>query len=115
MEKVYSYEELVALYGQIIQDRVRKNLERKNAEIFSNISSICAALNVEEYGWKNSPEGFANWVERMAQEGIFPESAKNELLRLWKSHNDADEEWKAIYYACRNMVRPNFYKSNLSY
>lgn len=98
--KVYSCEELVSRYGRVIQDHVRnESLELAN-EIFSNISAICVAFNVQEYDWKNSSEGFANWVVRKAENGDFPESAKNELLRLWKSHNDADEEWKAVYYAC---------------
>lgn len=98
--KVYNCEELVSRYGRVIQDHVREETDKLANEIFSNISAICVAFNVQEYDWKNSPEGFANWVVRKAENGDFPESAKNELLRLWKSHNDADEEWKAVYYAC---------------
>jgi hypothetical protein len=103
--KVYSCEEILAHYYHIIQDHVRKQTELVESEIHSNISAISQALHVEEYDWNNSSEGFDNWIVRKADGGEFPESAKNELLRLWKLLNEADEEWKAVYYACKQMKK----------
>jgi len=100
--KVYDCEELVARYGRVIIEHVRQETQRASDEVFSNISAICHALNVTEYDWKDSSEGFENWVVRMVEEGNFPESVKNELLSLWKRHKSADEEFKAVYYGSRH-------------
>jgi hypothetical protein len=104
MDKVYSAEEIVKNYGHLIEEVVRERTSTISNRCIEDIDTICESIGIE-YDWKNSSEGFENWLPRMVQEGKMPDKTFTYILNIWNRYKETDEEWKAVYYGIKQYKR----------
>ncbi len=85
-------------FHHVIEAEARRieQTAQRNAHVC--IRAICRCFEFGEYDWKNSPEGFDNWVERNFATVPF---AKAELLRQWQIIEDADAHFRQVFFGIR--------------
>lgn len=104
MDKVYSAEEIVKKYGHLIENTVREKLDQISNRHIEDIDTICNSIDIW-YDWKNSSEGFENWLLRMTKEDKMPKKMHSNILKIWNKHQKTDEEWKAVYYGIKYTMK----------
>ena len=101
-EKVYSSEEIVARYCHVIEKVLQEHILRDHRKHIDFIEVICESAGLD-YDWKNSPEGFANWLDRMVSEGKVTGKMFDALLKHWVRSQEADYEWLSVYYGIKHI------------
>lgn len=100
--KIYSAEEIVKKYGRLIENTVREELDAVSIRHIEDIDTICDSIGIQ-YDWKNSSEGFENWLSRMVKEDKMPAVMSSNILKIWNKYQKVDEEWKAVYYGINRI------------
>jgi hypothetical protein len=103
-EETFTAEKIVNLYSRKIQDLARNEYDQVNQMHMPVIYALCESQDIE-YDWKNSPEGFENWLERMYQEEKITEKVYYYIAGVWGEIEDADNTWKSVYYGLENIKK----------
>ena len=101
-EQIYTADQIIAKYGDFIEDKLRDYLMEEHNLAVAVISYICKAIQVE-YDWKNSPEGFEDWLLRMAEERKINENLVDALSKLWNNAQNANQEYQAVYFGIKHV------------
>ncbi len=92
--------QIVREFRHAIAAEARRIEQAANHDAHAAIQVICQCFEFGEYDWKNSPEGFDNWVERNFTS--MPR-VRGELLKQYRSIKDADEYFQQIYYGINTL------------
>lgn len=88
-----TYEEICKRFHQAIEDEARKNLNEIQHVAHKQISVLCEVIGAS-YDWFNSFQLFEDWVNELDTS----EAIKEKLASLYRTLEEADEEWKDVYY-----------------
>ncbi len=101
-DKVYSSEEIIERYGHVIERVLQEHIHSAHRKHIDFIDAICESAGLY-YDWKNSPEGFVNWLDRMVGEGKVTGKMFDVLLKHWVRSEEADCEWQSVYYDIKHI------------
>lgn len=79
--KTYTADEIIKRYGRLIESHLRKEIMEEHDRHMAAIDNILQLVDVE-YDWKNSPEGFENWLIRMHEEGHINDKFLYQLIGI---------------------------------
>ena len=95
-----NHTDIINEFRHTIEDEASRIEETAQRNAHACIRAICRCFEFGEYDWKNSPEGFDNWVERNFTS--MPR-VRGELLKQYRSIKDADEYFQQIYYGINTL------------
>lgn len=103
-EEIFTAGQIVNLYSRKIEELARNERDQVSQKYMLVIDALCESQDVV-YDWKNSPEGFENWLKRMHQEEKITEKVYHYIAGVWGKIEDADNTWKSVYYGLEDIQR----------